>query len=249
MRLWFWSILSLQNWHYSFLAMKTLYLFLHPSWGVKNSIFWSDNGIGQDGTICHSTWKLDNVMFSIHTASAVAKKSKVNLHKSHFLGLMPQLGLGPAGLKTSRKKIGLELPPFPAVSLEEKLMLETRLPPTPVVCWMEEHGTLVCDMESWQSSMELKHSAFPLRDPKEMQYKHPLFKGAALDWDWPELGGYRNTDYQYSFSVGVTHAVPCGGVDNRLVKSVFSKPTDPSYVLHFHIDKCSQWLHSVVTDL
>lgn len=33
----------------------------------------------------------------------------------------------------------------------------------------------------------------------------------------------------------VTHAVPRGGVDNRLLLSVFSKPTDPSYVLHFHI--------------
>lgn len=93
MRLWFWSILSLQNWHYSFLAMKTLYLFLHPSWGVKNSIFWSDNGIGQGGTICHSTGKLDNVMFSIPTASVVAKKSKVNLHESHFLGLHAKTGL------------------------------------------------------------------------------------------------------------------------------------------------------------
>lgn len=54
---------------------------------------------------------------------------------------MPKLGLGPAGLKTSRKRTGLKLPPFPAVRLEETLMLEMRLPPTPVICWMEEHDT------------------------------------------------------------------------------------------------------------
>lgn len=71
---------------------------------------------------------------------------------------MPKLGLGPAGLETFRKRTGLEPPPFPAVSLEEKLMLERRLPPTPVVCWMEERGTLVHDMES----VELKHPGFTL---------------------------------------------------------------------------------------
>lgn len=121
--------------------MKKLYLFLHPWCGVKNSIFSSDNGIGQGGTICHSTWKLDNVMFSIHAASVVAKKSRVNLYKSHFLGLRAKTGLRTWRPETSRKRTGLELPPFPAVSLEEKLILEMRLPPIPVVCWMEKCGT------------------------------------------------------------------------------------------------------------
>lgn len=102
---------------------------------------------------------------------------------------MPKLGLGPAGLKTSRKRTGLELPPFPAVSLEEKLMLEMGLPPTAVLCWMEERGTLVHDIASWQSSMKLKcPGCFSLDwlssetlDPKEMKYKHLLFKGGVLD--------------------------------------------------------------------
>lgn len=79
---------------------------------------------------------------------------------------MPKLGLGPAGLTTSRKRTGLELPPFPAVSLEEKLMLERRLPSTPVLCWMEEHGTLVHDMASWQSSTELKRPGCEITGPK-----------------------------------------------------------------------------------
>lgn len=162
---------------------------------------------------------------------------------------MPKLGLGPAGLKTSRKSTGLELPSFPAVSLEEKLMLERRLPSTPVLCRMQEHGTLVHDMASWQSSTELKRPGCILQDtgPKRDEYKHPLFQGAALDWDWPELvsTGTRTTSTASPWVWLMKFLTVMLTTD---LLRVFSKPTDPSYVLRFHICKSSQ-SHSVVTDL
>lgn len=168
-----------------------------------------------------------------------AKKSKVNPHKSHFLGLHAKTGLRicrPENFQIEDRSWAASLSSCKPGG-EADLGNEAA-----------SHTSLVLDggpwhTGAWHGKLAEQHQVetswlYTVRHWTQKRWSISILslnEWAVLDWDWPELGGYRNKDYKYSFSVGVTQAVPYGGVDNRLVKSVFSKPTDQSYVLPFHI--------------
>lgn len=138
--------------------MKTLYFFLHPrkhreKWRIPFSYL--TMAPGQGGTICHSTWKVSNVMFLIHVALVLIKKLDGYFHKRHSWGSHDK-----SGFKFYRPENCLqERRPWTASDFwlqdwRRSRRWQCRLPPTPVLL-LEEGGMLVHDMVSWQSSIQL----------------------------------------------------------------------------------------------
>ena len=143
--------------------MKTLHFFLHPrknreEWRIQFSYL--TMAPGRDGTICHSAWKVSNVMFLIHATSVLRKKPKVYSDKRHFCGLHAKTGFKICKPENCQK----ENRPWVASNFQlqawgKSRRWKCRLPPAPVLL-SEEPGALVHDTGSWQSSTELKRPGY-----------------------------------------------------------------------------------------